>query len=213
MSNAITWQSRDEFPHILNDLGLTGIGVEIGCQRGVFGSHVRKHWNGELQIEVDPYQVYATDVTDAQHEQYIQDAVKVMRATGKPWQLWCMPALEAAAHLSALGADGNHGEWDPMLDWVYLDGDHSYEAVRDEIAAFWPLIQSGGVLAFHDWVTDGWHRHGDPHNAEPNDIPGQCGPGPFYVRKAVLEVFKPEQLIITSPATDMGWQSAMVVKP
>ena len=35
---------------------------------------------------------------------------------------------------------------------VFLDGDHSYEAVRQEVSFFTPLIADKGVLAFHDAV-------------------------------------------------------------
>lgn len=38
------------------------------------------------------------------------------------------------------------------LDIVYLDADHSYEAVRDDIDAWWPKIVSDGWLMGHDYI-------------------------------------------------------------
>ncbi len=38
------------------------------------------------------------------------------------------------------------------LDFVYLDADHSYEAVTKDIKLWWPLIRSGGILAGHDYA-------------------------------------------------------------
>ena len=40
---------------------------------------------------------------------------------------------------------------DESLDFVYLDADHSYEAVRDDIAAWWPKLKPGGLFAGDDY--------------------------------------------------------------
>jgi len=39
---------------------------------------------------------------------------------------------------------------DETVGFVYIDGDHSEEAVRKDIAAWWPKLQPGGMLAGHD---------------------------------------------------------------
>ena len=41
--------------------------------------------------------------------------------------------------------------FDGSLDFVFLDGDHSYEAVAADIAAWKPKVRRGGVLAGHDY--------------------------------------------------------------
>jgi hypothetical protein len=43
---------------------------------------------------------------------------------------------------------------DGSLDWVYLDGNHHYEAVKEDMEAWWPKIRTGGVLSGHDWIKD-----------------------------------------------------------
>jgi len=37
------------------------------------------------------------------------------------------------------------------LDFVYIDGNHTYEFVKADIENFWPKIRNGGVLAGHDY--------------------------------------------------------------
>jgi predicted O-methyltransferase YrrM len=37
------------------------------------------------------------------------------------------------------------------IDFIFIDGDHSYDACRLDIAAWTPLAKSGGVVAFHDF--------------------------------------------------------------
>lgn len=42
------------------------------------------------------------------------------------------------------------------LDMVFVDGDHTYEGVRDNVRDYAPLIARGGLLCGHDWNHDGW---------------------------------------------------------
>lgn len=37
-----------------------------------------------------------------------------------------------------------------QLDLLFIDGDHSYEGVRDDFELYHPLVRSGGLIAFHD---------------------------------------------------------------
>jgi hypothetical protein len=48
----------------------------------------------------------------------------------------------------------------PPLDWVYIDGDHTYEGVTADLGAFWPLIRAGGCLAGDDYEVEGWWKDG-----------------------------------------------------
>ncbi len=35
-------------------------------------------------------------------------------------------------------------------DYIYLDGDHSYEGVKNDFEMFWPKLNKGGFMAIHD---------------------------------------------------------------
>lgn len=41
----------------------------------------------------------------------------------------------------------DNNEW----DFVYIDGDHGYEAVKRDIIDWWPKLQNGRILAGHDY--------------------------------------------------------------
>ena len=57
------------------------------------------------------------------------------------------------------------------LDLVFIDANHTYEAVKEDIALWLPKVRLGGVICGHDY-----HRTGNiPHNG---------------VKRAVDEVFK-----------------------
>lgn len=39
------------------------------------------------------------------------------------------------------------------LDAVFIDAEHSYDAVKQDIAAWYPKVKNGGILAGHDYVN------------------------------------------------------------
>lgn len=43
---------------------------------------------------------------------------------------------------------------DGSLDMVFLDADHSYEGVRDDIAAWLPKVRKGGWIGGHDYENN-----------------------------------------------------------
>lgn len=42
--------------------------------------------------------------------------------------------------------------YDLRFDFVYIDGDHSYEGVSRDLLNYYDLINPGGVIGFHDTV-------------------------------------------------------------
>lgn len=62
---------------------------------------------------------------------------------------------------------------DEYFDWVYLDADHSYEAVINDIKNWLPKVKKGGILSGHDFNPSSDH----PYYKE------------FGVDKAVVELF------------------------
>jgi predicted O-methyltransferase YrrM len=50
---------------------------------------------------------------------------------------------------------------DGEIDFLMLDGDHSYEAVRDDIAAWLPKMKKSGVISGDDYLWPGVTRAAD----------------------------------------------------
>ena len=40
--------------------------------------------------------------------------------------------------------------FDDSIDFVFVDGDHSYEATLKDLQTYWPKVKTGGVFAGHD---------------------------------------------------------------
>ena len=38
----------------------------------------------------------------------------------------------------------------PLVDFLFIDGDHSYEGAKQDFWMYGPLVRPGGIIAFHD---------------------------------------------------------------
>jgi MiaB/RimO family radical SAM methylthiotransferase len=36
---------------------------------------------------------------------------------------------------------------------IFIDGSHDYESVKSDFEAWWPKLQDGGIIAFHDYIS------------------------------------------------------------
>lgn len=40
--------------------------------------------------------------------------------------------------------------WDKKIDYIFIDGDHIYEAVKQDFEEWLPHVKSGGIISIHD---------------------------------------------------------------
>ena len=73
------------------------------------------------------------------------------------------------------------------FDFVYIDGDHRYEYVKEDLAMWFPKVKIGGVFAGHDY-WDGPVFLNDHTFLDPAF---------FGVKKAVDEFFKEREFFVT----------------
>lgn len=45
---------------------------------------------------------------------------------------------------------------DESFDFIFIDADHSYEAVKKDIEMWYPKVKQGGVIAGHDYDRPAW---------------------------------------------------------
>jgi hypothetical protein len=58
-----------------------------------------------------------------------------------------------------------------MLDLLFIDGGHGYDAVSADFLAYAPLVRDGGIIAFHDIVPDYRTRFGSQSGPWGGDVP------------------------------------------
>jgi hypothetical protein len=141
---------RSELGQFLNLAGLTGAGAEVGAADGAFARDILRAWQGQRLVLVDCWQpqdpgTYCdiANTDPARQESNLLRAAALARADGRV-QLLRAFTPQAAARFP-----------DGALDFVYLDANHSYLAVRADLRAWYPKVKAGGLLAGHDYL-DGY---------------------------------------------------------
>ena len=144
--------SRNQFGKYLTDKGLTGRAVEVGTHRGEFARVLLLTWKGSLTC-VDPWDEAVGDGHLVGRGVTREDDYRAAEARlgkfGRRVELVRLTSAEAAPLVP-----------DSALDFVYVDGDHSYEAVLQDLTLWWPKLRPGGVLAGHDWLCPGEENGG-----------------------------------------------------
>jgi cephalosporin hydroxylase len=46
-----------------------------------------------------------------------------------------------------------------QVDFLFIDGDHTYEGVRADWMNYGPMVRRGGLIAFHDLITPDFGKH------------------------------------------------------
>lgn len=140
-------KTRDEFAEILNSEGLNGIGVELGVQTGEYSETILKKWNGKELILIDIWKEIAAelycDVANVSQDKQRDNLAKTFDKI--------YPFGDKA---TIIRADGNRAVSlfaDNTLDFVYIDANHSYNAVTHDIALWYPKVKKGGYLCGHDY--------------------------------------------------------------
>jgi len=57
------------------------------------------------------------------------------------------------------------------LDFLFIDGDHSYSGARDDFLGYRQFVREGGTIAFHDICPDYLTRYGRPTRNLAGDVP------------------------------------------
>lgn len=58
-----------------------------------------------------------------------------------------------------------------QLDFLFIDGDHSYAGVKTDFELYAPLVRKGGLIALHDIVFDHWRSRGIKCHQDSGEVP------------------------------------------
>ena len=137
--------NRNLLPEKLKDLGLTGRGVELGTFKGEFSRVILESWPGTLFM-IDVWRPLSIEEYDDQsnHANHTDAYSEAMNNTKE--------YAERAHMIRCKGEVAAELFQDESLDFVYIDANHTYEAVTEDIRIWYPKVKSGGIIAGHDYL-------------------------------------------------------------
>jgi hypothetical protein len=147
--NNIKLNTRDDLPSYLKEIGLNGIGAEIGVQRGIFSEQLIKGAEFNKFYSID----FWGDITP---DTFNEDGTNYIRHNSDPLYEETINRLkpygDTSVVIKSTSIQASVTFKDEYFDFVYLDADHSLQGVKDDIAHWYPKVKRGGMLAGHDYL-------------------------------------------------------------
>ena len=141
--------------HVLHDLLCDKehkVGAEIGVQIGLMAKNILSSLNSiEKYYAIDPWLDYKEynegfrsgklrRVPQKSMNNHFNRFIKDTKQYEDKIVLLKMFSIEAIKHIE-----------DESLDWVFIDGNHSYESVKEDIELYLPKVKIGGLVSGHDF--------------------------------------------------------------
>lgn len=137
--------NRRNIWNILNEHGLTGYGVEIGVKQGVFSKHLLSNVPFKKLYLVDPWIKQDTQTYDEVHHDHTVDLKT------------CLDNVNEFKGRCEIVRDFSYNAYsrfeDEYFDFIYIDGNHSYDAVSDDLNKWYPKLKKGGLIAGDDYTS------------------------------------------------------------
>lgn len=116
-------------------------GIEIGVAVGDNSLSILKELAVDRLFLIDPYVPYEFDgrIWDASADY----AIAYAKLAEYPQVVWLRKTSESAIR---------EFQNEEAVDFVYIDGNHSYESVKKDIALYYPLIKNNGLIGGHDYT-------------------------------------------------------------
>jgi len=154
-------KNRIELAKHFAALGFTK-GVEVGVCDGRYSEILMQEIPGLTLYGVDPYMTYP-EYTSYRSQDTLRKAYEGAKKRLAPYAYYefVLALSVEAAKLVPFEA----------LDFVFIDGNHDYEYVRADIAAWAPKVRRGGIVSGHDYYifrsgNDGVVRAVDEYTKE-----------------------------------------------
>ena len=132
--------------NLLNEIKPSGkiVGVEVGFWKGDFGKmmldlHPRLHW-----IAVDPYEEYGKKRRKQLTWDGIYNKVVAKMSVHDKRFKFIRERSEKGVKKVPKG-----------VDFVWIDGSHTYDVVVKDLRLYEPKVRSGGVMSGHDYHSAG----------------------------------------------------------
>lgn len=125
--------TRKDFSIIINERGFK-VCAEIGVGHGLFSKWLLEHCPDITLYSIDPYSTGLPEFRGGLNE--IQG---FQRTYGERSKVIVRTSEEASKEI------------DEIFDFVYIDGDHRYETVLNDIQLWYAKIRSGGIISGHDY--------------------------------------------------------------
>ena len=128
------------------------MGAEIGVWKGEWASFINDAINPKKYYLLDPWK-FLPPVTQGDHDEWYRGAIaKSQKDMDDIYKDVCS-MFKDSENIEVIRTRGEYAEQyinQGELDWIYIDGDHSYEAVTKDLETSFRLVKSDGLITGDD---------------------------------------------------------------
>jgi hypothetical protein len=162
---------------LLRQFPKNAISCEIGVYEGLFSERILSFARPKKLYLVDPWQGIS-DRTEEKYNQSSQDrrfnnVKELLKKAIDKGQIEIIRKTsdDAVSHFT-----------DQSLDYIYIDGDHSYHQVKKDLENFYPKVKAGGLLTGDDYQISDVQKAVDEFVSTHN-VPLQTRNNQFIIKK------------------------------
>lgn len=133
---------RDELARLFKELGYM-VGAEIGVDRGLYSEELSKQNPGVKLYCIDPWKSYRK-----YPEHLVQHDLNVNYNNTKKR---LVPYNCEIIRKSSTGALKDFGP--ESLDFVYIDGNHEYDYIKEDLIGWTKVVKKGYIISGHDYKS------------------------------------------------------------
>jgi len=137
-------QFRSELNKLLEQYNMLGDSAEIGVAEGRYSLEILQ-WGVPKLYLVDAWQNQDlfgdANFPQSWHDKNFEEAKERVKAYKKK-----------VVFLKGLSVEMANKIPDGSLSFVYIDACHTYEAVLEDLKAYYPKLKHGGIMAGHDFL-------------------------------------------------------------
>jgi hypothetical protein len=131
-------------------------GAEVGVSHGNLSVSLLTSFPQLFLWMIDPYELLWEDGDNPTMPVTVEQA-KAERECAKSATGFAEERRIVLQMFSVLASEFLNGT---RLDFVFVDANHMYEPVREDVEAWWPTIREGGFISGHDYNGVGDRRKG-----------------------------------------------------
>lgn len=140
---------RTALIQLFNDLEFK-IGVEIGTDHGDFARNLIAGIPDLKLTCIDPWVAY-TEGEDVKSQQDVDEIYEYAKRKLAPYD--CRIIRETSMEAIKYFVPNS-------VDFVFIDGNHEYDYVLEDITAWEKIVKSGGIICGHDYKEDPVNKYG-----------------------------------------------------
>jgi predicted O-methyltransferase YrrM len=144
------WVSVKGLAPYIKRLGENLVGVEIGTCRAESTVFLLDKCPNIIKLyTIDPYKAYEDwngEITQKVIDKFMMIAQENLKQYGDRVEMIRETSKDAAAKIKTI-TDKEE------FDFIFIDGDHSYDATLADCEAYYPLLKKGGFFCGHDYSS------------------------------------------------------------